>query len=180
MKKLTILLVATTLALAPAAFAANNTQSQTNTLSVAVAAEADLTITSASTTTLSSNSSVAFSPYAGTTTFSYHIRTSQSGGTGSLTVQVTSDFSPSGGPSAASVTDPLTITCGAVTTNASSACSGSPAVNTSGTTQVINFGANARSAKTGDSSSVSWSLVNDPQYPTNTYTATATFTISAA
>ena len=92
MKKLTVLLVVTALALAPAAFAAsNNSQSQTNTLSVAVAAEADLTINSPS-TTLSSNAAIAFSPYTGTTTFSYHIRTSQSGGNGSLTVQVTSDL----------------------------------------------------------------------------------------
>jgi hypothetical protein len=45
---------------------------------------------------------------------------------------------------------------------------------------VVTFGAAARSSAAGDTGSVSWSLTNDPKYATGTYTATVTFTISAA
>jgi hypothetical protein len=48
---------------------------------------------------------------------------------------------------------------------------------------VVTFGADAHStggASASDAGSVTWSLTNDPVYKTGTYTATATFTISAS
>jgi hypothetical protein len=45
---------------------------------------------------------------------------------------------------------------------------------------VVTFGADAKSAMAGNSGSVDWTLTNDPQYSTGTFTATVTFTISAA
>jgi hypothetical protein len=46
---------------------------------------------------------------------------------------------------------------------------------------VATFGANTHSAGAGTTgNSVAWTLLNDPAYPTGSYTAVATFTISAS
>jgi hypothetical protein len=44
---------------------------------------------------------------------------------------------------------------------------------------VATFGAAANSTSAGNSASTAWSLTDDPVYATGTYTATATYTISA-
>jgi hypothetical protein len=44
---------------------------------------------------------------------------------------------------------------------------------------VATFQKDAHSTKTGDAGSVNWTLTNDPLYKTGTFSATATFTISA-
>src|SRR5215468_3471522 len=68
----------------------------TTTLQVAVASEAAIRVDTA-TTSLSSGGT--FASFSGSTAYTYKIRTTKVGGSGSVTVQITSDFSPAGGPS---------------------------------------------------------------------------------
>ncbi|MBZ5580094.1 MAG: hypothetical protein LAP40_26335 [Acidobacteriia bacterium] len=148
------------------------------TLSVNVASEAAIQINTA-TTTLATAGSAFSSSYTGQTSFTYKIRTGKTSGTGSITLQVTSDFA-AGGPSVAAPAsgDGLTYTC--TVTSPGTACAGSQTARTTGSTSVATFGANARSVKAGNTGSVSWTLPNDPAYSTGAYNATVTFTISAA
>lgn len=152
----------------------------TTTLSVAVAAESAISVTTATTTLAEATGAGIFgSPYTGTTNFSYKVRSSQTGGGGSITVKITADFG-AGGPSVASplTGDAMTYTC--TTAASATPCSGSITASTSTATSVATFATNAHSTQGGsDAGSVSWSLPNDPAYKTGTYTATATFTISA-
>ena len=168
MKQLTItLLVALSMAVSAVAQSTGTT-----TLSVTVAAAAQITVTT-SNTSLTSSGTV-FQPYTGTTTFSYKVRTSSSGGSGSITVQITSEFSPATGPE---TDDDLSFTCGG--SGAGTKCSGSQDASTSTAKNAITFGADAHSANSGDTGTLSWSLQNQPQYETGSYSATATITISA-
>jgi len=163
---------------AVSAFGQTFAASGTTTLSVNVAAEASISI-GTSTTTLSSTPGL-FADYTGTTNFTYKIRTTLSGGTGTVNVQITSDFACAGGPCVASppsAGDALTYNC--TVASPGTACSGPVTALTTGTTSVATFGADARSAKAGNSGSVAWTLTNDPAYKTGPYSATATFTISA-
>jgi hypothetical protein len=177
MKRQYIITLAAALIAAPASygqFAATGT----TTLSVTVSAEAALSVTT-STTTLAAIGTI-FNPYTGTTNLTYKIRTTQSTGTGSVTLKVTSDFSPAGGPSVATpptAGDALSYTCTAAAP--ATACSGSQTSSTSASTSVATFGAGASSANAGNSASTVWSLTNDPTYKTGSYSATVTYTISA-
>jgi hypothetical protein len=151
----------------------------TTTVSVSVAAEAALSAIT-STSTLSSTGTN-FSTYTGTTSLTYFIRTSPTSGSGSIVLKVTADFAPTGGPSVGTpptAGDALKYTC--TVSSPGTACTGSQTSSTSATTPVATFGADAHSTFAGNSASVSWSLTNDPQYKVGTYTATVTFTISAA
>ncbi len=148
-----------------------------STVSVTVGAEADFTTVGNATLTTAGST---FLAYTGTTAFTYKIRTSQTTGSGAITLKITSDFSPTGGPSVASpptAGDTLSYTCSVASPG--TACSGSQTASTSSETSVATFGADAHSSASGDSGSVSWSLTNDPVYQTGTYSATARFTISA-
>src|SRR3569832_653437 len=74
----------------------------TTTLSVAVAAEsANSNKTSTTTLNEATGAGIFGSSYTGTTSFSYKVRTTKVGGSGSITVKVTTDFL-TGGPSVAS------------------------------------------------------------------------------
>lgn len=175
--KLKYLIAAGALMISPAVYA-QFAATGTTTLSVTVSAEAALQVTT-STTTLAATGTI-FNPYAGTTNLTYKIRTSQSTGTGTLTLKVTSDFSPANGPSVAtppSAGDALTYTCTAAAP--ATACSGSQTASTTASTSVATFGAGASSANAGNSTSTAWSLTNDPVYHTGSYSATVTYTISA-
>jgi hypothetical protein len=172
MKKLiSVFFVTLVLALAPSAFAANAT-----TVSVTVGAEGLLTIPAA--TTLSGAGG--FANYTGSTAFNYMIRTNAAG---SVTLQVSTDFSPTLGPSVAvppTAGDALTYSCTAAGTSTPTACSGPVTASTTTTTSVLTVGANKYSAASpGDTGTVSWTLTNDPKYKVGTYTATVQFTISA-
>ena len=151
----------------------------TTSVSVAVAAEAALTAITGTSTLTSSGTN--FSTYTGTTSLTYFIRTTPTSGSGSIVLKVTTDFAPTGGPSVASPptgTDALTYNC--TVSSPGTACTGPLTAKTTATTSVATFGADAHSAFAGNSASVSWSLTNDPVYKVGTYTATVTFTISAA
>src|SRR5579872_2140584 len=108
------LLLASVLLLASSAFAQATATGTTN-LKLTVANEANLSITTLNTTLGSVGST--FNDYTGTTNYVYQIRTTQSGGTGSITLQITTDFSAGGGlpsvASPASTGDALTFTCNA-------------------------------------------------------------------
>lgn len=151
----------------------------TTTLSVAVGAEASLTVTTG-TTNLTTSSTTFGNPFTGTTSLNYQIRTTKVGGTGALTLKVTADFAGTGGPSVTtppSTGDALTYTC--TVSSPGVACTGSQTASTAAATGFGTWGANANSTKAGNTASVAWSLTDDPVYTTGTYTATATFTISA-
>jgi hypothetical protein len=148
-------------------------------VSVAVAAEAGLSVTTGTTTLTESGTN--FASYTGTTSLTYFIRTTPTSGSGSIVLQVTTDFAPSGGPSVGSpptAGDALTYNC--TVSSPGTACTGPLTAKTSGTTSVGTFGADAHSVFAGNTASVSWSLTNDPLYKVGTYNATVTFTINAA
>ena len=146
----------------------------TTTLSVTIASAAAIQINTA-TTTLTTSGTTFGSAYTGTTSFTYKLRTTQSTGTGAITLQVTADFSPANGPSVAGG-DPLTYTC---TVASGTGCAGSISASASAATSVATFGADIHSAAAGDAGSTAWSLSNLPHYKTGTYSATVTYTISA-
>ncbi len=147
----------------------------TTTLSITVAAAAAIHIDTA-TTTLTTVGSAFAGAYTGTTNFTYKVRTGKDTGAGSITLQVTSDFAPAGGPSLAAG-DLLTYTCAAAASG--TACAGSQTAATGSSTPVVSFAADAHSATAGDAGSTAWSLPNEPRYQTGAYAATVTYTISA-
>jgi hypothetical protein len=175
MKK-TLTLAAVMLLAASLAHAQLGTTSPTNILSVTVGPEAALSIGGTGTTTFTTAGN--FAPYLGTTSMNYFIRTSETGGTGTVTAKITTDFG-AGGPSVGSplATDALTYACTVALPG--TACTGPVTASTTATTSVATFGTAAHSAKAGNAASVSWTLPNDPVYKVGTYTATVTFTISA-
>ena len=163
--------------LAPSAWAQFATTG-TATVNLTLAAEADITITTATTNLTSSGTE--FSNYTGTTSFTYKIRTTTVGGSGSITFKITTDFAPSGGPSVASpptAGDTLRYTCSV--SSPATQCAGSVTATTTTETSVATFSQDAHSAAAGNSGSVGWTLTNDPRYKTGTFTAVGTFTITA-
>jgi hypothetical protein len=122
-----------------------------------------------------------FSGFSGTLPISYRVRTTQGGG-GTLTLQVTSDFSPAGGPSAAS--GALTYTCSGATLGAG--CSGTQTASTGSQTPVLTLpssactgGGGACSSQDPNTVNVTFSLTDNPAYSTGSYSASLTFIISA-
>jgi hypothetical protein len=168
MKRMLFTFAAAMLAIAPAAFA-QSTDTGTSTLNVTVGPEASFTSNTAS---LNLTGNTKFGAKTGTTEFSYKIRTSQSSGTGSVTVQVTAF-----GTDGPAMTD-LTYGCTVVSPATGCGASG-VAVSTSAGTSVATFGADAHSSDTGDAGSIDWTLVDKPGAKTGSYSSTATFTISA-
>jgi hypothetical protein len=154
------------LAIAPIAFGAD-----VSVLGVTVGSEASFTAVDGNTSLYKADT--AFGAYTGTTNFTYKIRTTLVGGSGSITVLVT-EFSGTGGPAVAD----LTYTCSAPAPG--SPCPSSTAASTSTASSVVSFGADAHSADTGDAGATVWTLVDQPQMKTGNYTVTATYTISAA
>jgi hypothetical protein len=149
----------------------------TSTVTVTVGAEASLTI--ASPTALTAVGTV-FNNYTGSTMATYFVRTTQSTGAGSITLKVTTDFSPASGPNITTpptAGDALKYTCGGALP--ATPCSGSQTASVSASTPVVTFGADAHSTAAGSTATTSWTLTNDPLYKTGAYSATVTYTISA-
>jgi len=180
MKKI-LIFAAVLMLTASFAYAQLGTTTVTNNLTVAPIAEAALTIGGSATTLASAGTN--FADYTGTTPFTYFIRTTKSGGTGSIVLKVTTDFSDgtAKGPSVANPPDASdTLKYTATVSSPGTAASAGQQASTSTTSSVATFGADAHSVKAGNSASVAWDLSNDPLYPTGSYTATVTFTISAS
>jgi hypothetical protein len=179
MKKLGLCLLVGLALMAVPAYSQTFNTTGTTSVSVTVAAEASIAVTTA--TTSLTNTGTIFNDYTGTTNLDYKIRTTKTGGTGTITLKVTADFAGSGGPSVGtppSSGDALTYTC--TVSSPGTACTGPLTSSTSASTNVATFGADAHSVKAGNTGSVAWTLTNDPVYQTGTYSATVTFTISAA
>ncbi|MCL5742365.1 MAG: hypothetical protein M1541_00350 [Acidobacteria bacterium] len=122
-----------------------------------------------------------FVPFTGTLPVNYRARSTPGGG-GSITLQVASDFSPSGGPSASS--GALTYTCSGATLG--TACSGWQTATSSGQTPVVAIppaactgGGGACSSADPNSVQVHFVLENSPEYTTGIYSAQLTLTISS-
>jgi hypothetical protein len=157
------------------------TSTGTTTVTVVPVAEAALNITNSSTPLTSAGTN--FTNYTGSTGLTYFIRTTLSGGSGSITLKVTTDFSPANGPSVTtppSTGDKLAYTC--TLSGVGTACSGSVTASTSSSTSVATFGADAHTVTFpgGDTATTAWTLTNDPKYKTGPYSAVVTFTISAS
>lgn len=151
----------------------------TTNVSVTIGPQAGLNVTNSSSPLTASSSN--FNQFTGSTGLSYFVRTTATGGGGSITLKVTSDFSPAGGPSVASppsAGDGLMYTC--TVQSPGTACTGTQTSSTTSQTNVATFATDVHSAAGGNTASVSWSLANDPKYKTGTYNATVTFTISAS
>lgn len=146
----------------------------TTTLSLTVEAGAAIRIDTA-TTTLTTPNNWFGAAYTGTTNFTYKIRTTVASGTGTITLQVTADFSPADGPTVAGG-DLLTYTC---TAASGAPCASAQTASTAAATSVVTFGDDAHSASAGDAGSTAWTLTNDTRYKTGSYNATVTYTISA-
>jgi hypothetical protein len=166
------------LALMAAVSAMPDTLTTTQALSVQIDAIAKVSVPS--TVTLTRTGS-AFAPYSGALTLSYKAQTTSTGG-GSITLQITSDFTPAGGPSAA--TGSLTYTCTGA--GLGTACAGSVTASTTAQTTVVTLPSSGCTGGGGSCSAanpatvvVTFSLDNSPQYPTGTYSAQAMFSISA-
>ena len=169
MKRITIFALAVTvLAVAPMAIAAD-TAAKDSTLGVTVGPEASFT--AVDTTTALTKSDTVFGAYGGTTNFTYKIRTTKVGGTGTITVMVTTFGT--GGPAVADLsfvnTAPTSGTPVTTSAVASTTVAGA----------VVGFGADAHSADAGDSGTTVWTLADRTGIKTGDYSSTATFTIAA-
>jgi hypothetical protein len=129
MNRIQLALVTMGIVAAPVMFAATDTA--TTTLAVTVAPEASITVNTSPTL---SKGGTEFEAYTGNTTFTYMVRTLQSGGSGSVTAQVTTEFSGTGAPTTADVSY-VAATTGVGTAN------GTPTVaSASAGTNIITFG----------------------------------------
>jgi hypothetical protein len=180
MKKL--LMVASTVLLAASVCYA---QCPTATADLAVTVGAEAAIQEVSSGPLISTGTT-FSNYTSTTDLTYWVRTT-SGGGGTITVKITTDFSTGGSGGGPSVTTPptpgdlLTYTCTAAApvTGTANPCGSAQTASTVTDTNVVTFLGSTQSAKAGDDFKTMWTLTNDPSYLAGTYTAVATYTISA-
>ena len=148
----------------------------TTTVTVTIGPMAGLNITNSSTPLALSGTN-----FTGSTGLSYFVRTTTTGGGGSITLKVTSDFACGGGPCVTtppSSGDALTYTCTVATPG--TPCTGTQTASTTATTNVATFATNVHTSTSGSTASVAWTLTNDPTYKTGTYNATVTFTISAS
>lgn len=158
--------------------AAASTGTATQTLTATLNPVGALTTPGTASLTKSLN---AFQPFSATVPVSYQIRTTP-GGSGTITVQVTNDFTPSGGPAASS--GALTYVCSGATLG--TACAGMQTASTTSQTPVLSVptaactgGGGACSAQNPNTMNVTFTLTDSPVYSTGTYSANVTFTISA-
>jgi hypothetical protein len=151
-------------------------QSVTQTLSANVAPYGKLAVP-ASVTMRSADSRFGGS-LSGSLLVSYWARTSD-GGSGSITVQAASDFTPAGGPSISSVT----YVCSGATLG--TGCSGPQSLATSTQSPLVSIpggvctgGGGVCSSQDPNTVLINLSAPDKPHYKTGTYSALITFTIS--
>jgi len=180
LQKFTLAVVASLL-VSSGLFAATVTATATATLTVTVANEASLTVGGTTNlTTAVTNFSTAYTS-ATPTNISYLVRTSKTGGSGGITVYISSDFvGGAGGVGPLAANGVLSYTCTGTGTGVTPCASSTVAKTTAGTaTAVLTFVTDTHSANGGNTAATSWSLQDLPSYQTDTYTATATYTISS-
>jgi hypothetical protein len=123
----------------------------------------------------------AFQPFQATVPLNYEVRTTPAG-SGKITLQVSANFTPAGGPSVADGV--LTYTCGAASLG--TGCSGAQTASMAMQTPVLTLpgsactgGGGVCSSQDPNSVNVTFTLIDDPGYATGVYAANVTFTISA-
>jgi len=136
---------------------------------------------SAPATATLSKTLTSFQPFTATVPVSYQVRTTPTG-SGTITLRVTSDFTPAGGPAAAS--GALSYVCSGASLG--TACSGTQTASTSTQTPVLSIpasactgGGGACSNQSPNTLNVTFTLTDSPVYATGAYSANVTFTISA-
>ncbi|MFN0102524.1 MAG: hypothetical protein ACKV2U_10595 [Bryobacteraceae bacterium] len=119
-----------------------------------------------------------FGNFNGDLLLSYWTRTSP-GGSGSVALQATSEFSPAGGPTVGTVT----YYCTGATLG--TGCSGTQTIQTTSQTPVVTLpggictgGGGSCSGQDPNTVQVLFELPNRPQYKTGSYSVQLTFTIS--
>jgi len=154
------------------------TGTTTQTLSATISPVGRLVLPGSTTLTAAGTT---FQPFTGTLAVSYEVRTTAAGG-GSITLRVSSDFTPAGGPTAANGV--LTYTCGAA--GLGTACSGTQTASTTAQTPVLTVpaaactgGGGACSGQDPNTINLNFTLTDQPAYATGTYTAQVTLLISA-
>lgn len=161
-------------------------QSTTQTLQATISPRGDLFIITPSVAL--TKAGTIFNNYVSTAvSIQYRARTTQTSGSGTITLKVTSDFSPINGPSVGtppSAGDALKYTCSGATLGTN--CSGSVTASTAAATSVLTIPASSCTGggapcSTADPNTINviFTLTNDPKYKTGNYTATVTWTISA-
>jgi hypothetical protein len=172
MKKLLMLVSA--LLLTASLCSAQATQSKPTTLALTVGNEAIISVTSNPNL---ATGATTFSNYTASTQLTYSIRTSQSTGSGTITVTFTSDFSPAGGPSIVAPVNGDTLTYACMAGAPATACSATTVAALNNGYQVASFTADAHA--TAATATINWVLTNDPSFKTGGYSANVTYTISA-
>jgi hypothetical protein len=154
------------------------TATTTQTLKVTIAALAKLSVPSSGSLT---KSGTTFSTFTSSVTMNYRARTTSSG-SGSITVKATSDFTPAGGPSISS--GALAYTCGGATLG--TACASAMTVSTASSTNVVTLpasactgGGGACSSSDPNTTTLSFTLTDNPTAATGTYQASLQFTASS-
>jgi hypothetical protein len=156
------------------------TGSGNQTLTATLAANAKLSVPASLSLTAGATK---FAPFSGALAISYRARTTPTPtGGGTITVRVTADFLPAGGPSAAAAA--LSYTCGSASLG--TPCSGTQTASTTVQTPVLTLpssactgGGGACSASDPASLNLNLILTDNPGYATGSYSAQLTFTISA-
>jgi len=133
-------------------------------------------------TSLTLSSAGTFASYIGSLSLSSEIRTSSSG-SASITLQATSDFSPTTGPSISSGL--LSYQCSSASYG--TACSVTISASTTSQTSVASFsslsctgGGSPCSGSDPNTITLQFTVPDQATYKTGSYTATITFTISAS
>jgi hypothetical protein len=126
-------------------------------------------------------SGTTFQAFTGALTLSYRARSSPGGG-GTVTMQVTSDFSPAGGPAVSS--GALVYTCDPATLGTS--CPGPQTASTSLQTPILTIppsvctgGGGACSTSDPNQVQIRFRMENQPGYQTGSYSALITLVISS-
>lgn len=154
-------------------------QTDTTTSNVTVTVSNEASILTASAATLTKADTL-FGSFTGNSTVTYKIRTSEVGGGGTLKVSV-AQFAPATGPTLGATSD-LSYGVPTITSGGSgSATAGAAQANVDAATNytIVQFGTDFHSADAGDQAQIDWTLLDRPTYKTGTYTAVATWTISA-
>lgn len=144
-------------------------------LSLNIPVRAELIVTEGTTPL---TETVAFGDLTGTTNYSYRIRTSKTGGTGTITFSI-AEFSPADGDGPKVAQLLYTTTAGSA---ASTTVTTAATPSTSGTNNVAGFGANAKTTSAGQTGAVSWTLKQPSATPypaSQAYTSAVTFNMSA-
>ncbi|MCX7603888.1 MAG: hypothetical protein N2036_07420 [Bryobacteraceae bacterium] len=173
-----VLLAAGFLAFAAALPASGQSSTASTVLQVNVQAEASISIPASSYTFVQTGTG--FSNYTLTMPFTFRIRTSRVGGSGSVVATFANDFVGAAGGSGPSIASGhLTYTSASSGVGVGQSSAVTAVVGGAGT-NVLAFGANNRSTGSGTNAQINWVLANLPDFETDTYTTTVVLTISAS